>query len=604
MKKILLSMLAITMAAFTFTSCEDVPEPYEIPGGGNNGGGTAEGVYIDKDFSSTLDGFTQTGTNSNISWIIDYSSACITGYKDYDGSGTKSNQAGVTYLVSNDAVDLTNAESAYVEINHALNYEKGDINANNSVLISKDYAGDADAATWELLPYNTDGLNSGFTFATKTMNIPESFIGEKVYIALRHTCTESFSSTWEVKRISVKEGTADEPETPDTGDNSKDNPYTVAYAIANNSGTAWVKGYIVGWVEGQVLTEGANFNGNASSQTNLLIADDANETDIKKCIPVQLPSGNVRTALNLKDNPGNYKKEVILLGSLERYFGTAGLKSVTEYVLDGTSGGDKPEEPKPGVPTGDGTAANPFNAAAANEYISKLPADTNSEIDIYIKGKVSSIKENFGIQFGNATFYISDDGTENSAQFYVFRTLYEGNVKYNGGDLLTVGDDVVICGKVVNYKGNTPETAINLSYIYSWTKNSGSTGGGDDKPDEGNTDGTKENPHTVAYAIANNSGTAWVKGYIVGWVDGMSISSGATFNGNATSNTNLLIADDKNETDVSKCLPVQLPSGNVRAALNLQDNPGNYQKQVSLYGSLERYFGTNGFKSITDFSFE
>lgn len=34
MKKILLSMLAITMAAFTFTSCEDVPEPYEIPGGG------------------------------------------------------------------------------------------------------------------------------------------------------------------------------------------------------------------------------------------------------------------------------------------------------------------------------------------------------------------------------------------------------------------------------------------------------------------------------------------------------------------------------------------------------------------------------------------
>ena len=36
MKKILLSMLAITMAAFTFTSCEDVPEPYEIPGGGGN----------------------------------------------------------------------------------------------------------------------------------------------------------------------------------------------------------------------------------------------------------------------------------------------------------------------------------------------------------------------------------------------------------------------------------------------------------------------------------------------------------------------------------------------------------------------------------------
>ena len=54
MKKILLSMLAITMAAFTFTSCEDVPEPYEIPGGGGNtpsetvdpaGSGTIENPY-------------------------------------------------------------------------------------------------------------------------------------------------------------------------------------------------------------------------------------------------------------------------------------------------------------------------------------------------------------------------------------------------------------------------------------------------------------------------------------------------------------------------------------------------------------------------------
>ena len=497
MKKILLSMLAITMAAFTFTSCEDVPEPYEIPGGGNNGGGTAEGVYIDKDFSSTLDGFTQTGTNSNISWIIDYSSACITGYKDYDGSGTKSNQAGVTYLVSNDAVDLTNAESAYVEINHALNYEKGDINANNSVLISKDYAGNADAATWELLPYNTDGLNSGFTFATKTMNIPESFIGEKVYIALRHTCTESFSSTWEVKKLSVKEGTADEPETPDTGDNSKDNPYTVAYAIANNSGKAWVKGYIVGWVEGQVLTEGANFNGNASSQTNLLIADNADETDVKKCIPVQLPIGNVRTALNLKDNPGNYKKEVILLGSLEKYFGTAGLKTVTDFVLDGKEGGGT-EEPIPGEPKGDGTVENPFNAAGVIDYISKLPDGTESDINVYVKGKVSSIKENYGTQFGNATFYISDDGETTSTQFCVYRALYEGNVKYTGGDQLTVGDEVVICGKVVNYMGNTPETVTGKAYLYSWTKKNGGTGeGGGEGGDEPGAGEITENSITV-----------------------------------------------------------------------------------------------------------
>ena len=45
-------MLVAAMTAFTFTSCEDVPEAYETPGGGNGGGstemtgnGTAESPY-------------------------------------------------------------------------------------------------------------------------------------------------------------------------------------------------------------------------------------------------------------------------------------------------------------------------------------------------------------------------------------------------------------------------------------------------------------------------------------------------------------------------------------------------------------------------------
>ena len=77
-------------------------------------------------------------------------------------------------------------------------------------------------------------------------------------------------------------------------------------------------------------------------KTNLLIADNADETDVTKCLAVQLPSGAVRNALNLVDNPGNYKKFVTLTGSLEKYFGVAGLKSVSKYVIEG----DTPEEPE------------------------------------------------------------------------------------------------------------------------------------------------------------------------------------------------------------------------------------------------------------------
>ena len=43
-------------------------------------------------------------------------------------------------------------------------------------------------------------------------------MGSKVVIALRHTCSESQSSTWEVKSIKVQEGKAPEEggsETPD-----------------------------------------------------------------------------------------------------------------------------------------------------------------------------------------------------------------------------------------------------------------------------------------------------------------------------------------------------------------------------------------------------
>lgn len=479
MKKIIFSMLAMTMAAFTFTSCEDVPEPYEIPGG-EVGGGTVtdNGTYLDQSFASSLGEFTQKGSNDNIAWIIDYSSACITGYKDYDGDGQKENQAGVTYLVSPE-IDLENSTEAYISINHALNYEKADINANNSVLISKDYNGDVDAATWEALTYNTDGLGSSFTFVTKNINIPAGYIGGKVHIALRHTCSDKQSSTWEVKALSVKEGTAGEDNKPDTGDSSKENPYTVAQAIANNSGNAWVKGYIVGWIDGQVLAEGARFNSSATVKTNLLIADDANETDLAKCMPVQLPTGDVRTALNLQDNPQNYKQEVILSGSLEKYFGTAGLKSVTEFVLN--NGGSVTPPPAEGTPTGDGTEDNPFNSVAANQLAASLGSGGTTDKDYYIKGKVVSIKENFTTQHGNATFYISDDGTA-ADQFYVYRALYLNNEKYTGGDVLTVGDEVVICGKLTNYMGNTPETVQNQAYIYSWTKNGGGNTGNENNP--------------------------------------------------------------------------------------------------------------------------
>lgn len=115
-----------------------------------------------------------------------------------------------------------------------------------------------------------------------------------------------------------------------------------------------------------------------------------------------------------------------------------------------------------------GTAEHPYPASKALAYVSTL-SDGEKTDDIYITGIISKIDEPFGTQYGNATFYITDDGKETKPQFEVYRALYIGNKKYdNEADKnISVGDKVVICGKCVNYKGNTAETSQGEAYVVS-----------------------------------------------------------------------------------------------------------------------------------------
>ncbi|SDH88098.1 hypothetical protein SAMN04487975_10937 [Planococcus glaciei] len=106
-------------------------------------------------------------------------------------------------------------------------------------------------------------------------------------------------------------------------------------------------------------------------------------------------------------------------------------------------------------------------------------------------------------------------------------------------------------------------------------------------------------PITVADAIANNTGTATVKGYIVGAaVSGTNYDQEVPF----TIATNVGLADSPDETNPAKILPVQLPSGAVRAGLNLVDNPTNFKAQITITGKLEAYFSMPGLKSPTAYT--
>lgn len=116
--------------------------------------------------------------------------------------------------------------------------------------------------------------------------------------------------------------------------------YTVAEVlaldVASLSGAnAWVKGYVVGSFNGMTTADFTAETGANASVSNLAIAATVGEDDVTKMVAVQLPVGDVRTALNLKDNAGMLGKEVNLYGTLEKYFGIHGLKNVSKYEVTG-----------------------------------------------------------------------------------------------------------------------------------------------------------------------------------------------------------------------------------------------------------------------------
>ena len=128
-------------------------------------------------------------------------------------------------------------------------------------------------------------------------------------------------------------------------------------------------------------------------------------------------------------------------------------------MKDGTveESGTTPETPATGEAKGSGTQADPYNAAAANKAAEGLK-DGEEKKDVYVSGIISQIKE-LSTQFGNASFYISDDGKTEGSQFYVFRALYLNGDKFTANDQIKVGQKVVVKGSLVNFKGNTPELA-------------------------------------------------------------------------------------------------------------------------------------------------
>ena len=230
--------------------------------------------------------------------------------------------------------------------------------------------------------------------------------------------------------------------------------------------------------------------------------------------------------------------EVLVYGDLMNYKGNSPQLGQGNYIVELNGGaGDGGNDPEPELPgVGEGTQASPYDAVKAHNVAATL-ADGEKITGVYVKGKISEITE-VSTSFGNATYYITD--ATGAAKFYVYRGYALGNVKFTSEDEIKVGDEVLVYGDLMNYKGNSPQLGQG-NYIVEL--NSGSGGGGEEPEPEDPVDPSEVQVVTVAdFLAAAEDETVYE---LTGTITRIAIAYSSQYN-----NITYYIADETGETYV------------------------------------------------------
>lgn len=216
--------------------------------------------------------------------------------------------------------------------------------------------------------------------------------------------------------------------------------------------------------------------------------------------------------------------------------GNSQMKDIT-VTLDGESGGQGSGDTNFGTAEAPLTVAEAIAAAIAN-------GTEASTKDYYVKGKICSIKYFYSAQYGTATYNISEDGSKGT-EFTVYGSYYYDKKSWQEGQTqIKEGDEVIVCGKIVNYNGNTPEFANKENYLVSLNgqTSSGTTPVNPDTPEEINVAKALEIISGLE-ASAKTDKEYIVTGYVVGDPDFQRKADGTLYG-----NVNLEIADEAGGT--------------------------------------------------------
>ena len=422
MKKLIYSMLALALSAITFTSCEDVPNPFADPNSE-----LQSGIYLKESFASGAGNFSIV-TTKGTPWVNNYSTMTATGYNNADKTNTESE----SYLISPE-VDLSAASAAYLQFSYIFRY--GNRAGADKVLITTDYTGDPTTTTWDDITGTLTEGSDWATFSKYQHQLDSKYLKSKVRVALYYSATATDSRTWEVKNLYIVGGQVPASGSEVAQGGTADSPYTVAEALAIiNSGKASSNEVYVTGIVSKIDDINTGQYGNAT----YYISDDGGTTTQLEVFRGYALNGDKFTDANKGTLTVGTK--VTVCGVLTLYNKTPEFAQGSKIVSFGDNGSTV-------IPEG-GTSNNPFTVAQAISVINSGAPTT----EVYVKGIISRLTK-FDDKYKSITYYISDDGkAANELQIYSGKGL-------NGADFaaltdLKVGDEVVVKGIIKDFKGS------------------------------------------------------------------------------------------------------------------------------------------------------
>lgn len=147
-----------------------------------------------------------------------------------------------------------------------------------------------------------------------------------------------------------------------------------------------------------------------------------------------------------------------------------------------------------------GSETNPFTASEARAWIlENLNSGDKTDEKYFVKGIISKFAVSKGVeqtftncaQYGNASFFLTDDGTDSANNFEAYQVYYLGNKMWVEGDPdVKVGDEVVIYGPLTLYQPSSGDpvaetTGKGTAYIYSLNAGGSDPEGGDEPGTDG-----------------------------------------------------------------------------------------------------------------------